>query len=304
MLPAHENIRSAMEMRTRLVDRDYHEVITFSFVSSDTERLLDSDSNPIQVLNPIASNLDVMRTTLWGGLLEVLRTNVNRKLDRVRVFESGRCFVRDDEHLDQPLRIGGLAFGSALPEHWDGAMRDVDFFDVKGDVEALVAPLAVTTEAATHAALHPGRSARVRVSGIAAGWMGELHPRLVRAYELTKAPFVFEIDHDVIRRIGLPVGRPVPRVPTVRRDLAVVVDDAIPAQTLLDALNAVRPDHVERIHLFDVYRGPGVGPGKKSLAILVLMQDTARTLTDAEIDVTVADLLRELQNRFKATLRQ
>jgi phenylalanyl-tRNA synthetase beta chain len=245
-----------------------------------------------------------MRTTLLGGLLEVLRTNVNRKLDRVRVFEAGRCFVRDGERYDQPLRIGGLAFGSALGEHWDGGVREVDFFNVKGDIEALAAPLAVTTEAATHAALHPGRSARVFISGTAAGWIGELHPRLVRAYELTKAPVVFEIDQDAIQLTGLPVARPVPRFPTVRRDVAVVIDDGIPAQSLLDALNAVRPAHVERIDVFDVYRGPGVGPGKKSLAILVLMQDTARTLTDAEIDATVADLLRELQNRFKATLRQ
>jgi phenylalanyl-tRNA synthetase beta chain len=304
MLPAPESMRSATALRSRLVDRDYHEVITFSFVSSDTERLLNADSNPIKVLNPIASNLDVMRTTLLGGLLEVLRTNVNRKLERVRVFEAGRCFVRDGERYDQPLRIGGLAFGSALPEHWDGGTREVDFFDVKGDVEALAAPVAVTTEAATHAALHPGRSARILVSGKAIGWIGELHPRLVRAYELTKAPVVFEIDQDAIQRTGLPVSRPVPRFPTVRRDLAVVIDDGISAQSVLDALNAVRPAHVERIDVFDVYRGPGVGPGKKSLAILVLMQDTARTLTDAEIDATVADLLRELQNRFKATLRQ
>jgi phenylalanyl-tRNA synthetase beta chain len=121
---------------------------------------------------------------------------------------------------------------------------------------------------------------------------------------LAKAPVVFEIDQEAIERTGLPAARPVPRFPMVRRDLAVVVDEGIPAQSLLDALQAVRPPHVERVALFDVYRGPGVGPGKKSLAILVLMQDTARTLTDAEIDATVADLLRELQNRFKATLRQ
>ena len=304
MLPAPESVRSAMGLRSRLVDRDYHEVITFSFVSSDTERLLNADSAPIRVLNPIASNLDVMRTTLLGGLLEVLRTNINRKLERVRVFEAGRCFVRDGEHCNQSLRIGGLAFGSALPEHWDGGMREVDFFDVKGDVEALAAPLAVTTEAAGFTVLHPGRSARVLVSGKAAGWIGELHPRLVRAYEFAKAPLVFEIEQDALERTGLPLARPAPRFPTVRRDLAVVVDEQIPAQRLLDALKAVQPPHVERIAVFDVYRGPGVGPGKKSLAILVLMQDTARTLTDAEIDATVAELLRELQNRFKATLRQ
>lgn len=304
MLPAPESFRFATALRSRLVDRDYHEVITFSFVSSDSERLLNADSDPIKVLNPIASNLDVMRTTLLGGLLEVLRTNVNRKLERVRVFEAGRCFARDGERYGQSLRISGLAFGSALPEHWDGGMREVDFFDVKGDVEALAAPLAVTTEAATCAALHPGRSARVLISGTAAGWIGELHPRLVRAFELAKAPVVFEIDQASIQQIGLPTARPISRFPVVRRDLAVVVDDKVPAQALLDALNSVRPVHVDRVDVFDVYRGPSIGAGKKSLAILVLIQDTARTLTDAEIDATVSGLLRELQNRFKATLRQ
>ncbi len=304
MLPAPETVRGATALRSRLVDRDYHEVITFSFVSSDSERLLNAGAEPIKVLNPIASNLDVMRTTLLGGLLDVLRTNVNRRQDRVRVFETGRCFVRDGERCAQPLRIAGLAFGSALPEHWDGGTREIDFFDVKGDVQALAAPLPVTAKAASHAALHPGRSARLLVSGSASGWIGELHPRLVRAYELPKAPVFFEIDLDAIERTVLPVARAVPRFPTVRRDLAVVIDEGVPAQMLLDTLNATRPAHVERIDVFDVYRGAGVGAGKKSLAILVLMQDTARTLTDAEIDATVADLLRELENRFKATLRQ
>jgi phenylalanyl-tRNA synthetase beta chain len=303
MLPVPEASRSTATMRDRMVDRDYQEVITFSFASGDAERLMRADADPIKVLNPIASNLDAMRTTLLGGLLEVVRTNVNRRQTRVRVFETGRCFVRNGERYDQPLRIGGVAFGPGLPEQWGAATRQVDFFDVKGDVEALAAPLRVTTEAAVHAALRPGRSARVLIAGAFAGWIGELHPRLVRACELPQAPIVFEIDQAAVSGTGVPAARPVPRFPMVRRDLAVVVDDAVPAQAVLDALNAVRPPHVERLALFDVYRGAGVGPGKKSLAILVLMQDTARTLTDAEIDNTVADLLRELENRFKATLR-
>ena len=186
------------------------------------------------------------------------------------MFEAGRCFFRDGEHYDQPLRIGGLAFGTALPEHWDGGMREVDFFDVKGDVEALAAPLAVTTEAATHPALHPGRSARVLVSGKAAGWIGELHPRLVRAYELTKAPVVFEIDQGALERTGLPAARPVPRFPTVRRDLAVVVDDGIPAQSLLDALMAVRPPHVEHMACLTSTAARASAPGRKALQFLCL----------------------------------
>ena len=149
------------------------------------------------MLNPIASQFDVMRTTLLGGLIETLRTNLNRKLERVRIFEAGRCFCRDGERYSQPLRIGGLAFGPALPEQWGAPKRDVDFFDVKGDVEALVWPLIVRTEAAAHPALHPGRSARVFVDGKEAGWIGELHPRLLRAFDLAGAPpVVFELDQD------------------------------------------------------------------------------------------------------------
>src|SRR5207253_3114935 len=304
MLPEPEAVRPSTELRQRLVDRDYQEAITFSFVDSGWERALGIDANPIRVLNPIASNLDVMRTTLLGGLLDTLRTNANRKQERVRIFEVGRCFLREPGGYAQPLRVGGLAYGPALPEQWDGGKRPIDFFDVKGDLEALAAPLAVRTEAATHPALHPGRSARVLVDGALAGWVGELHPRLLRAFELPQAPVVFELDLAPLERRPQPVARPVSKLPVVRRDLAVVIDEAISAQAVLDALAAVKPASVDRIALFDVYRGGGVEVGKKSLAILVLMQDTARTLTDAEIDATVAILLREIENRFGGTLRR
>jgi len=304
MLPAPENVRPAAELAARLVDRDYQEVITFSFVSSEWERVLGIEPNPIHVQNPIASNLDVMRSSLLGGLLDTLRTNANRKQDRVRIFEIGRCFLRGDEHYVQPLRVGGLACGPALPEQWGSAKRAVDFFDVKGDVEALATPLALKTEAAPHPALHPGRSAKVLVDGEPAGWLGELHPRLVRAFELPEAAVVFELDLERLSRRPRPAGRAVSKLPVVRRDLAVVIDENVPAQAVLDALIAAKPPSVDRLALFDVYRGPGVEPGKKSLAILVLIQDTARTLTDAEIDATVAVLLREIENRFGGTLRR
>ena len=142
------------------------------------------------------------------------------------------------------------------------------------------------------------------IAGKPAGWLGELHPRLVREFDLPATPVLFELDQDSLTEIGLPSARPVSKLPVVRRDLAVVVDDSVPAQTILDALVAVMPPHVEHIDLFDVYRGAGIEPGKKSLAILVLIQDTARTLTDAEIDATVAILLREIENRFGGTLRR
>jgi phenylalanyl-tRNA synthetase beta chain len=303
MLPAPETVRPVAAIRARMADRDYQEVITFSFVSSAWERSLDPAAHPVAVLNPIASHLDVMRTTLIGGLLDVLRTNVNRKADRVRIFETGRCFRRDGETLDQPLRMAGLAYGPAQGPHWDGA-RPVDLFDIKGDVEALAWPLQVTTRVESHPALHPGRSARLLIDHRPAGWIGELHPRVARAFELAHAPVVFEADLSLLQNRPMPTGHSVSRLPTVRRDVAVVVDEQVPAQDVLDALHAVKPAQIEQITLFDVYRGAGIDRGKKSLAILVLIQDTARTLTDAEIDAAVAVLLQELENRFKATLRQ
>ena len=304
MLPAPETERPLSALRQRLVDRDYQEVITFSFVSSAWERALRNDANPIKVLNPIASHLDVMRTTLLGGLIDTLRTNVNRKQERVRVFEAGTCFFRDSERIEQPLRIGGLAFGPAQPLQWDGGKRDVDLFDLKADVEAIAWPLVVSTEAATHPALHPGRCARVLIGGKAAGWLGELHPRLQREFELPRAAVVFELDQDALTRQPMPAAKTVSKLPVVRRDIAVLVDEDTSAGSVMEALLEAKPIHVEEIALFDVYRGPAISLGKKSLAILVLMQDTARTLTDAEIDGTVAGLLRVLQDRFGATLRQ
>jgi len=305
MLPEPETARPVSAMRQRLVDRDYQEIITFGFVSSATELALRPDGDPIKVLNPIASQFDVMRSTLFGGLLETLRTNLNRKQERVRLFETGRCFFRADEHYSQPLRIGGLAFGPALPEQWGVAKRNVDFFDVKGDVEALASPLTVRTEAAAHPSLHPGRSARVFIDGKEAGWIGELHPRLMRVFDLAGAlPVLFELDQDRLNQRSLPVAKAISRLPVVRRDIAVVVAETVSVQAVLDALREASPAHVEHIALFDVYRGPGIESGKKSLAILVLMQDTARTLTDTEIDATVANLLRVLKDRFDGSVRK
>ena len=308
MLPDPEQALSAGALKRRLVDRDWQEAITFSFVSSAWEAALfpgrGAQEAPIAVLNPIAAQLDVMRTNLIGGLVEVLATNLARKRDRVRVFEAGRCFERAGQGYHQPLRLGGLAYGDAMPEQWGAGRRPVDLFDVKGDLEALVAPRRLTTERAVHAALHPGRTARVLVDGEAVGWLGELHPRLVRHFDLPRAPVVFELELAPLTQRPLPAAVAVPKLPVARRDLAIVVDDALPVQEVLAALEAARPARVDTLSLFDVYRGPGVAPGKKSLAILVLMQDTARTLTDPEIDAIVAELLRVVADRFGATLRQ
>jgi phenylalanyl-tRNA synthetase beta chain len=308
MLRAAEASVPPLALKRRLVARDWQEVISFSFVSAAAEALLAPDAvpdaMPIGVLNPIAEHLDVMRTTLLPGLLETLRTNLNHKAPRVRVFETGRVFRRANAGYAQTPRIGGLAYGDAFPEQWGERARLVDFFDVKGDLEALAAPHSVTTVAEPLPWLHPGRAARVDVDGKPCGFLGELHPRVVRALDLPQAPIVFEVDLEALSIAPVPVGKAVSKFPAVRRDIAVVVDEHVPAQALRDALEAAKPSYVVRIEPFDVYRGTGLPQGKKSLAILVLMQDTARTLTDADIDAALAAMVGALQQRFGATLRQ
>ena len=303
MLPAPEETRAPAALKARLVDRGWQEVVTFSFVDSTVVKRLDGAAAPVKLLNPIAAHLDVMRPSLLPGLVGVLGTAVARKAPQARIFEMGTVFVKHDGWLAQPQRIGGAAFGRTGAGRWADPDRDVDFFDVKGDLEALALPKKLTTAKTAHPSLHPGRSAVVRIDGAVAGFLGELHPRIVRELDLPVAPIVFELDVSALATVPLARGHAVSRQPLVRRDIAVVVDENVPAQDLLDALATARAPFVGTLEIFDVYRGPGVDNGKKSVAILVLMQDTARTLTDADSDRAVADLVRVLAERFGATLR-
>jgi phenylalanyl-tRNA synthetase beta chain len=214
-----------------LAARDWQEIITFSFVAVGDELALDPAGKPLAVLNPIAAHLDAMRTTLLPGLIGVLQTNLKRKVSRVRVFEVGRVFERDG--FAQPLRIGGLAFGSSAPEQWGERTRVVDLFDVKGDLEALAAPLSIATTKKMLPWLHPGRSASVSVNGVPSGWLGELHPRLVRHFDLPTAPSVFELDLAALTTVPLPDARMVSRLPSLRRDIAIVINENIEVAELL-----------------------------------------------------------------------
>lgn len=307
MLRDPEGARTAWDVRDRLVARDYQEIITFSFVAADWERDFAGSSDPVHVTNPIASHLDVMRSTLIGGLIATLSSNLARRHPRVRLFEVGRTFRRLETGalpFAQPLIVGGLAWGPAAPEQWGTPQRTVDFFDVKGDLEALLHPGTLITRPAPHPALHPGRSAIVEFDGRTVGFLGEVHPRWVRKYELPSAPVVFEVELAAALAAAVPAARSISRLPPARRDIAVIVDEAVAAGSVLAALERARPPAVTAIRIFDVYRGANLPSGKKSLAILVLMQDTERTLTDAEIDENKRMLVEVLQREFQATLRQ
>jgi phenylalanyl-tRNA synthetase beta chain len=304
MLPAPEARRDAAAIRRMLVARDYQEIVTYSFVDRQWETDFCGNTAPIALANPIASQMSVMRSSLIGSLVNCVAFNENYKQSRVRLFEIGRCFERAaDEESAQPLRIGGIAYGDAVEEQWAVPSRSVDFYDVKADVEALMATGAARFETAAHLALHPGKSAKIVRGSNAIGWIGELHPRLQQKYDLRLAPVVFELDFEQAVGGGLPVYKEISRFPPVRRDLAVLVDEETSFQLILESLRSNLPAIVNEIGLFDVYRGTGVEKGKKSLAFRVLLQDTRKTLTDTEVECAISQLIQILQQQFGAKLR-
>ena len=309
-------------LRQRLALQGYQEAVNFGFTDLESEQRLTgvTEKDVIAVLNPIANQYGVMRSTLWGGLLNNLKANLNRGAGRVRLFETGRIFKRDvnTQEADgkvagfyQPQKIGGLAYGTFVPEQWSSTTRLVDFFDVKGDLERVLDPLYFVTESAQHPALHPGRSAKVFLMNdqkrIQVGWIGELHPGLQQAYELPLAPVLFELELEPIRELGLPVPEELSKFPAVQRDLAVVVKQHISAQALLDAMTASKQNFVRHIELFDEFR-PKAGSNsmaddEKSLAFRVTLLNPNETLQDPQIDAVMASLLGAVEKKCAARLR-
>ncbi len=304
MLPKSESVREDSELRQVLVNRDYQEVINYSFVDETWEKDFAGNAKPIKLQNPIASHMSTMRSTLFGGLIDGLRFNLNRKQERVRLFELGRCFVGDQPSSDQqPLRIAGLCYGSVRSEQWGESARNVDYYDMKADVEALCWPEIPRFVAAQHPALHPGQSATVWIDGKSIGWLGVLHPQWQQKYDLPQSATLFELDLASLQKRVVPVFSEYSKLQQVRRDIAVVVDESLSVQTILDALLENKPAIVTAVELFDVYRGKGIDSDKKSLAFRVLMQDTQKTLTDKETDEAISHLTQILNNRFNAKLR-
>ncbi|MDP9157382.1 MAG: phenylalanine--tRNA ligase subunit beta [Pseudomonadota bacterium] len=321
MRPTNETKRSIHVLRHAVAARDYAETVNFSFVDAEWEADFAGNANPVKLLNPIASQLSVMRTTLFGSLISVLRYNLNRRADRIRVFEAGRVFLHDPsikagdlavEGFAQPKMIGGLAYGPALEEQWGAPSRAVDFFDVKGDVEALFAPVTPRLVKAEHPALHPGRSARIEIDGRAVGWVGDLHPRWMQKYDLPHAPVLFEIEAEALMQRALPVPADVTKFPPVRRDIAVVVDQKVEVQALLDELESARSEpackYITKLALFDEFRpksstSGGLGEHEKSLAFRVTLQDTGGTLQDETVDTAIKTLVERLTRVHGARLR-
>jgi phenylalanyl-tRNA synthetase beta chain len=311
-----EASRGLHSLRHELAGLDYQETINFSFVEERWERELAGNEQPIRVLNPIASPLSVMRSSLLGSLVSVLRFNLARKATRVRVFEIGRVFKRDTEVSDgpfsvagiaQPMRVAGVAYGSAEEVQWAVKERPVDFFDVKGDIEALLAPHEVCFVPAEHPALHPGRSARIEAGGRSIGFVGELHPRWRQGYELPLAPIVFELEADALQQRDVPAFQPIPRQQSAWRDIAVIAGEHVTHNALIDTVKSAQASLIRSVRLFDVYKPPAtasdMAAGERSLAIRLEVLDDTATLTDERIESVKAAVLSALQTQLGVRLR-
>ncbi|MBG7618486.1 phenylalanine--tRNA ligase subunit beta [Herbaspirillum sp. AP02] len=317
MCIAPENTRSLFAIRRLLADQDYQEVVNFSFVEAGWEADFAGNTDPIKLLNPIASQMSVMRSSLMAGLVANARYNVNRKASRIRVFEAGAVFRKNADIVDgplavagfeQPKRVAALAYGPVAEEQWGQSSRNVDYFDVKADLEALFAPRTLRFVKAEHPALHPGRTAHVLLGEQVIGVIGELHPKWQQKYELPLAPVVFEVDADALQQRDLPVYTEISKFPAVSRDIALVVKQSIGAQQLLDVFTAEKQVNpacaiLQALVLFDEYQGKGLESDEKSLAFRCTLQDTQNTLQDDKVDLAVNALVAAAGSRLGARLR-
>ncbi|WP_213715642.1 phenylalanine--tRNA ligase subunit beta [Cedecea lapagei] len=301
---------SLKRVKTMLVDKGYQEVITYSFVDPKIQQLLHPGEENLILPNPISTDMSAMRLSLWSGLLTTVVYNQNRQQSRVRIFESGLRFVPDtqaDLGIRQDLMLAGAICGNRYEEHWDLARNTVDFYDLKGDLESVLALTGKLSDiefrAQANPALHPGQSAAIYLAGECIGFIGVVHPELERKLDLNGRTVVFEVLWSKLADRVVPEAQDVSRFPANRRDIAVVVAENVPAADVLAECKKVGANQVVGVNLFDVYRGKGVADGYKSLAISLILQDTGRTLEEEEMAATVAKCVEALKERFQASLR-
>jgi phenylalanyl-tRNA synthetase beta chain len=249
-----------------------------------------------------------MRTSLWPGLLKAVIYNLNRQQSRLRLFEHGLRFYSEGNKTCQDRVISGVCVGNRAPEHWDGQSSPVDFYDLRADVEAMLslAGQAVDTQfvAAAHPALHPGQSALIRRAGVDVGWLGKVHPSIAYQLDLDPQTFLFELAYDPIRQGALMRFREISRFPSIRRDLAVVVDAGVEVAALRAAVRVAAGELLKEVVIFDIYQGEGVETGRKSVAFGLILQESSRTLNDEEVEAVVTGVIESLRGTFQATLRE
>ncbi len=292
-----------------LAMRGYEEAITFAFVDPPLQKKLFPNVDGLPLANPIASDLAVMRVSLWPGLLRAAGENQRRQQDRVRLFEHGAKFMVADGALREIDSLAGVATGVRLPEQWGNPRVPVDFYDVKADLEALFAAtgrshsFVFEAPVAAPACLHPGRCARILLQGREVGWLGELHPSLVKDLDFTDTPVLFELEMDALS-VEKPQYEEISRFPQVRRDLAVVVDETVAFSALAERVRLSASSLLCELRIFDVYRGPGVEAGRKSVALGLIFQDISRTLTDDDVEQAIASVVTDLRTSLNAKIRE
>ncbi len=290
-----------------LIARDYQEVITYSFVDQAADAAISGAESELVLSNPISSEMSVMRSSLWPGMLEAAANNTARQQGRVRLFEVGKSFHGTLESPEEVQRVAALITGDVAPEQWGGTSQGVDFFDIKSDLESLLRLAGENAEvsfrAAEHPALQPGQAAEIVRDDEVIGVVGKLHPTQAKRFELKRDVFLFELDADRALASSAPVARTVSRYPAIRRDLSFTVDESVSADQLIRAATAAAPALIRDVRLFDVYQGPGIEAGLKSVSIGLILQETSRTLTDDDADAAQAATVQKLQQEFAAQLR-
>ena len=308
--------RSADTLRRQTADCGYQETINFSFVEERWERELAGNAQPIRVVNPMASQLAVMRSSLIGGLIGVLRYNLSRKAPRVRIFEAGRVFLRDPLATDadtsvagisQPMKLTGLAYGDAEPIQWAKKPRTVDFYDIKGDIETLLAPRIAKFVTAEHPAMHPGRCASIQLDGISIGFVGELHPQWRQAYELPLAPILFEIDMSALLMRQLPKFSSIQRNQSVWRDISIIAGASVTYNAINEAIVSTGTELIRSARLFDIYKpqisATDMSADERSLSVRLELLDDEMALTEERIEKAVAQVRTALSTGLAVRLR-
>lgn len=290
-----------------LVDRDYQEAITYSFISREMHDLIDPGHVPVVLANPISADMSIMRTTLWAGLLQTAIYNQSRQQARVRLFESGLRFIKQDDEIKQEMMLACLVSGMLASEGWSESARAADFFDIKADLEAILAltgcPDEFTFVQTSHPSLHPGQSAEIRRAGQSIGWIGKLHPELEEKLDLTTGVYLFEIRINKLLEGRLPAFKSLSKYPSIRRDIAIVVDESVRFSDIRQAISDSVPEILREILIFDVYTGEKVDSGRKSLALGLILQESSHTLTDEKVESVMAQVISTLKEHYNAQLR-
>jgi phenylalanyl-tRNA synthetase beta chain len=305
--PITETILTPNYIRHLLVNQGYHEVITYSFVDPEMQKIVDPESTALALANPISSDLSVMRTTLWSGLLQTLSFNLKRQQSQVRLFEMGLRFIEEpDGTLRQQNMLSGVLFGDITPEQWGSNSRAVDFFDLKGDLEPLLTPLnaSLSIRDSVHPLLHPGKAAQVDIAENSIGWIGSIHPGVAVKLSLPKNIYLFEFELEPLQQRDIFSFQQLSKFPTVRRDIAILVKDSVAAQELIDTVKESVTDKILRdVSLFDLYQGDNLAPDEKSIALSIILQDSEKTLIDEEVDDIIKSIVSNLKQNFEAKLR-